>query len=58
MFDKDGGGTISSEEIRQVLSFAQNIDENTVKDIIDQVDANRDGEISFAEFVEMMKNTT
>lgn len=38
MFDKDGGGTITSDEIRQVLSFAQNIDENSVKDIINQVD--------------------
>jgi Ca2+-binding EF-hand superfamily protein len=26
MFDKDGGGTISPDEIKQILSFGQHID--------------------------------
>ena len=30
MFDKDGGGSISTEEIKQVLSFGQNLDEEVV----------------------------
>jgi len=34
MFDKDGGGSISTDEIRQVLSFGQNLDEKVVNDII------------------------
>jgi calcium-dependent protein kinase len=55
MFDKDGGGSISTDEIKQVLSFGQNLDEKVVNDIIKQVDANGDGEISFEEFAEMMK---
>lgn len=50
MFDKDGGGTISIEEIRQVLSFGQNLDEAVIQEIIKQVDANGDGEISYEEF--------
>jgi len=54
MFDKDGGGSISTDEIRQVLSFGQNLEESVVNDIIKQVDANGDGEISFDEFAEMM----
>jgi len=54
MFDKDGGGSISTEEIRQVLSFGQNLEESVVNEIIKQVDANGDGEISFDEFAEMM----
>ena len=54
MFDKDGGGTISTEEVKQVLSFGQNLDEEVVNQIIQQVDANGDGEISFEEFAEMM----
>jgi len=54
MFDKDGGGSISIEEIRQVLSFGQNLDEEVVKQIIKQVDENGDGEISYDEFVQMM----
>jgi len=37
------------------LSFGQNLDEKVINDIIMQVDANGDGEISFDEFAEMMK---
>ena len=54
MFDKDGGGSISIEEIKQVLSFGQNLDENVIQQIIHQVDANGDGEISYEEFAQMM----
>lgn len=54
MFDKDGGGSISIDEIKQVLSFGQNLDEAVVKKIIEQVDADGDGEISFDEFAQMM----
>lgn len=54
MFDKDGGGSISTEEIKQVLSFGQNLDEEVVQQIIKQVDANGDGEISYEEFAAMM----
>lgn len=55
MFDRDGGGSISVEEIKQVLSFGKNsLDESVVQEIIRQVDANGDGEISFEEFAEMM----
>lgn len=50
MFDKDGGGTISVEEIKQVLSFGQNLDESLIDQIIKQVDENGDGEISYDEF--------
>jgi len=34
MFDKDGGGSISTDEIKQVLSFGQNLEESVVNDII------------------------
>lgn len=54
MFDKDGGGSISTEEIKQVLSFGQNLDENVINAIIKQVDENGDGEISYEEFQAMM----
>jgi len=50
MFDKDGGGTISIQEIKEVLSFGQNLDEAVIQQIIKQVDANGDGEISYEEF--------
>ena len=58
MFDKDGGGSISTDEIKQVLSFGQNLDEKVVNQIIEQVDANGDGEVSFEEFAEMMKKAS
>jgi len=34
MFDKDGGGSISTDEIKQVLSFGQNLEESVVNEII------------------------
>ena len=58
MFDKDGGGSISTDEIKQVLAFGQNLDEKVIAEVIKQVDANGDGEISFEEFAEMMKNVS
>jgi calcium-dependent protein kinase len=53
MFDKDGSGTISSEEIRSFLgnNFT---DQKALDAIIKEVDANGDGEISLVEFKEMM----
>ena len=56
MFDKDGSGIISADEIREVLQSGQS-ETMSIKDvdaIIRQVDANGDGEISFEEFVHMM----
>jgi len=56
MFDKDGSGTISAEEIKVVLSAGgKGLSEEAVKEIIKQVDENGDGEISFEEFTHMMK---
>ena len=37
-----------------MLSFGKTLDESVVQEIIKQVDANGDGEISFEEFAEMM----
>ena len=55
MFDKDNSGFISSEEIKEILGFGKTISEEAVNDIINQVDANGDGQISFEEFSHMMK---
>jgi calcium-dependent protein kinase len=56
MFDKDGSGSISADEIKQVLGFGSNMDKNAMDAIVKQVDANGDGDISFDEFVKMMKS--
>lgn len=43
MFDKDGSGLISAEEIKEVLGFGKTLSEEAVNDIIKQVDENGDG---------------
>lgn len=55
MFDKDNSGTISSEEIKQVLGYGRALNEEQVDQIIREVDENGDNEISFEEFSRMMK---
>jgi len=57
MFDKDGEGTISADEIREVLSFGGSnaLNAEAIDGIIKQVDENGDGEIQFEEFVAMMQ---
>ena len=55
MFDKDGSGFISSEEIKEILGFGKTLSEEAVNKIIRQVDENGDGQISFDEFAKMMK---
>ena len=56
MFDKDGSGIISADEIRDVLCFGgtNSLSAEAVDAIIKQVDENGDGEIQFEEFVTMM----
>jgi len=55
MFDKDGSGLISAEEIKEVLGFGKTLSEEAVNEIIKQVDENGDGQISFEEFAAMMR---
>ena len=57
MFDKDGSGTISADEIREVLCFggSNSLTTEAVDAIIRQVDENGDGDIQFEEFVTMMQ---
>jgi calcium-dependent protein kinase len=51
---QDGSGTISIEEIRQILGGAGAIDKKVWQDLVKEVDENGDGQISFQEFKEMM----
>lgn len=55
MFDKDGSGTITADEIRDVLGFDSSISQKVLDDIIKEVDENGDGQIQYDEFVHMMK---
>ena len=61
LFDKDGSGSISGDEIKAVLGFSAGNkssaeDAKAIDTILKQVDENGDGDISFDEFVHMMKS--
>lgn len=55
MFDKDGSGSISTDEIKQVLGYGKTLNEEQAESILREVDENGDNEISFEEFSRMMK---
>ena len=55
LFDKDKSGSISANEVKQILGVGKKIGSEEVWiDIIKEVDTNGDGEISFEEFEIMM----
>jgi calcium-dependent protein kinase len=54
LFDRDGGGSISSDEIKEVLGIGKKLDDKIWNEIIGEVDIDGDGEISYEEFKEMM----
>ena len=55
LFDKDSSGSISAAEVKEVLGIGKNIGDQVWNDIINEVDADGDGEISFNEFKIMME---
>ena len=55
LFDKDGSGTGTTDELRDALGIGKNIDEKVWEDVIKEVDENGDGEIDFEEFKHMMQ---
>jgi len=56
MFDKDGGGTISLQELQGVMKkLGSSVTQKELKEMISSVDENNDGEIDFDEFLNMMR---
>ena len=53
LFDADGNGKISRAEIGKVLHLDKNSKE--IDSILVKLDTNKDGEIDFEEFINMMK---
>lgn len=54
LFDSDGNGTISKDELTHVLSTSGQITQDTIEEILKQADENDDGEINFDEFCNLM----
>lgn len=55
LFDLDGSGTISREELKTLMkNLGQALTDEEIDAMIDEVDINLDGEISFDEFQALM----
>jgi len=55
IFDKDGDGTVTSSEIKEVMkSLGQNPTDKELKEMIEEVDEDGNGTIEFDEFIVMM----
>ncbi|XP_051218651.1 calcium-dependent protein kinase 12 [Lolium perenne] len=54
-FDKDNSGYISREELEQAMTEYGMGDEANIKEVLDEVDKDKDGNIDYEEFVEMMR---
>ena len=59
MFDKDGSGTISVNEIVKIMkNFGYPIKKSKAQKMVADIDDNSDGEIDFEEFVTLMEKQT
>ncbi|KAJ3671053.1 hypothetical protein LUZ60_008479 [Juncus effusus] len=56
-FDTDNSGYITVEELEEALIKHDMGDEQTIKDIIAEVDTDHDGRINYEEFVAMMRSS-
>ena len=55
IFDADGGGNISADELRQImLNLGEKLTEEEIEDMVKEADIDGDGEINYNEFVRMM----
>ena len=57
IFDKDGSGTVSAQELKQVLKkFDVDISDETLDGMIKEADQDGDGSINYEEFMKIMSN--
>jgi len=55
VFDKDGSGTISADELRQVMkSLGENLTDDEIDEMIREADKDRNGTIDYEEFVQLL----
>ncbi len=56
VFDKDGSGSISIEELTEVMKSAgADLTDDEISDMMKEADSDGNGEVDFEEFVKMMK---
>ena len=56
MFDKDGNGKISQQELKLVMkNLGENLTDEEINEMIREADDNGDGEVDYEEFVKMMQ---
>ena len=53
-YDKDDSGSISIDEIKDVLGVGKSIDDHVWDQVVKEVDRDGNGEVDFDEFKEMM----
>ena len=56
LFDKDGGGSITPDEIKNILFPGQNFDDEVWEKVVAEVDEDGNGHIDFDEFSRMMRS--
>jgi len=55
VFDSDGNGMISSEELRQIMhNLGEKLTTEEVDEMVREADIDGDGQINYEEFVRMM----
>lgn len=58
-FDKDGSGSITLDELREVLSSDEfKIPDEEIGKMINEVDHNKDNCVDYKEFISMMKSSS
>ena len=57
LFDKDGDGSITREEMSQVMrGFGQSVDSEVLRPLFTEVDDNGDGSLQWDEFVSLIRH--
>lgn len=54
-FDKDADGKLTVTELRQAFSGKKNLDDFGWRKLLDEIDENKDGTISYSEFKECLE---
>ena len=56
VLDKDGSGSISESELRQIMSnIGEDISDEEIKEMMNEADLDGDGQVSFKEFAAIIK---